>query len=66
MKKGVYYNIDEVIDSTTLQLIGVIPFDVELIKSFNNCTENFYVSPALEAFSRIKNRILGKKIPLGI
>lgn len=66
VKKGIYYNIDEIIDSTTLQLIGVIPFDVELIKSFNNCTESMYVSPALDAISRIKYRILGKNIPLGI
>lgn len=66
VKKGVFYNIDEIIDSTTLQLIGVVPFDVELIKSFNNCTENLYVSPALEAVERITNRILGNKVPLGI
>lgn len=66
VKKGVYYNIDEVIDATTLQLIGVVPFDLELIKSFDNCTENLYSSPALEAIERITRRFNNEKVPLGI
>ena len=35
VKKGVLYNIDEVIDATALQLIAAIPYDIELIKSGN-------------------------------
>ena len=66
VKKGVYYNIDEVIDATTLQLIGVVPFDVEIVKSFDNCTESLYSSPALESIERITRRMENEKVPLGI
>lgn len=66
VKKGVFYNIDEVIDATSLQLIAAIPFDVELIKSFYNCTEVLYSSPALEAISRLALRLMNENIPLGI
>ncbi len=66
VKKGVYYNIDEVIDATSLQLIGVVPFDVEVVKSFDDCTSTLYSSPAIEAFERIVKRLENNKVPLGI
>ena len=66
VKKGVYYNIDEVIDATTLQLIAAIPYDVELIKNSFDCTSNLYASPALEAISRLTSRFLNEDVPLGI
>lgn len=66
VKKGIYYNIDEVIDATTLQLIAAVPYDTELLKEFNNCTNMLYSSPALEAFSRLAKRILNENVPLGI
>lgn len=66
VKKGVYYNIDEVIDATSLQLISAIPYDTELLKRFEITSNLLYDSPALEAFSRLGKRILGGNIPLGI
>lgn len=66
VKKGIFYNIDEVIDATTLQLIAAIPYDTELLKRFEISTNIIYDSPALEAFSRLAKRILKKNIPLGI
>ena len=47
VKKGVLYNIDEVIDATALQLIEAIPYDIELIKSLLNCINTKYNSPGL-------------------
>lgn len=66
VKKGVYYNIDEIIDATTLQLIAAIPYDIELLKTFDNCGNNLYNSPACEAFSRLSKRICGENVPLDI
>lgn len=66
IKKGILYNIDEIIDATTLQLIAAIPYDIELIKSPDNCTNPLYNSPAIEAFSRLSQRIQSKNVPLGI
>lgn len=66
VKKGVFYNIDEVIDATTLQLIAAIPYDIDLLKRFEINTNLLYDSPALEAFSRLAKRMLKENIPLGI
>lgn len=66
VKKGVFYNIDEVIDATTLQLIAAIPYDIDLLKRFEINTNMLYDSPALEAFSRLAKRMLNENIPLGI
>ena len=66
IKKGVFYNIDEVIDATTLQLIAAIPYDIDLLKRFEINTNLLYDSPALEAFSRLAKRMLKENIPLGI
>ncbi|MBQ7129061.1 MAG: septum site-determining protein MinD [Clostridia bacterium] len=64
VKKSIFYNIDEIIDATTLQLIAVIPNDIELIKSFNNCGNSLYKSPATLAFERFAKRLNGQNIPL--
>ncbi len=62
--KGRFLNIDEVIDSTGVQLIGVVPEDAELAhsatsgKAFKNETLGF------QALKRIAGRILGENIPL--
>ena len=66
IKKSVFYNIDEVIDATTLQLIAAIPYDIDILKRFEINTNMLYDSPALEAFSRLAKRMLKENIPLGI
>ncbi len=65
IKKGVFYNVDETIDATSLQLIAIIPNDIELLKSFDNCGNNLYKSPATLAFERFAKRLNGENIPLG-
>lgn len=64
--KGKRLNIDDVIDSTCLRLIGVIPQDNSL--SFNMTCGRLLPkrSPAAAAFSRIALRLEGKRVPLEI
>ncbi|NLP48450.1 MAG: septum site-determining protein MinD [Clostridiales bacterium] len=64
VKKGRFLNIDEVIDSTGVQLIGVVPEDADL--AFCATTGRPFVpsNPGARAFERIAARLLGKNIPL--
>lgn len=64
--KGKRLNIDDVIDSTCLRLIGVVPQDNAL--SFNMTCGKLLAkrSPSSAAFSRIASRLEGKRVPLEI
>ena len=64
VKKGLFYNIDETIDATTLQLIGVVPNDYELQKTVDNCGEYINTTPAIEAFERLAKRLTGENCSL--
>lgn len=64
--KGSYLNIDEVIDATYLQLIGVVPSDKVLALACVSGIKNFAKSPACSALDRISQRINGKNINLKI
>jgi septum site-determining protein MinD len=57
--QGHYLNIDEVIDATVLQLLGVVPEDKKL--SFCSVTgmQNLENSKAKSAFLRIAKRLEG-------
>ncbi len=62
--KRKFLNIDEVIDMTTVQLIGVIPYDAKIgFSSMHNSTFNFKAS-SQKSFNRIARRILGENVPL--
>ncbi len=62
--KKKFLNIDEVIDMTTVQLIGVIPYDAKIgFSSMQNSTFNFKMS-SQKSFKRIAKRILGESVPL--
>lgn len=61
-----YLNIDEVINAVSVQLIGVIPEDINIshcgvtgMHALKNC-------PAKQSFYRISKRIIGYNIPLKI
>lgn len=63
-QQGRFLNIDEVIDSVKVRLIGVVPEDKNItycssagFKSLDDC-------PAKAAYARIAGRICGKEIPL--
>lgn len=62
--KRKFLNVDQVIDLTTVQLIGVIPYDAKIgFSSMQSSTFNFKAS-SQKSFSRIARRILGENVPL--
>lgn len=64
--QGHYLNIDEVIDATSLQLIGVVPEDRRLSYCSVTGMQGLDSSPAKAAFNRIAKRIDGANINLKI
>ena len=59
-------NIDEAIDKTGIQLLGIVPEDPSVI-ACANCGELVFASrktPAARAYDNISKRILGKHVPL--
>lgn len=63
MQKGIYHNIDQIIDLTSIQLIGAIPVDDEIVRA-NATGAALSKSKAREAFARIAARELGEELPL--
>ncbi len=62
--KRKFLNVDQVIDLTTVQLIGVIPYDAKIgFSSMQTSTFNFKAS-SQKSFSRIARRIMGENVPL--
>ena len=62
--KRKFLNVDEVIDLTTVQLIGVIPYDAKIgFSSMEKSTFNFKAS-AQKSFDRIARRVMGEYVPL--
>lgn len=57
-------NIDDVIDSTGLQLIGIIPYDEDLVQSAQTGAELEESGKGARAVSRILGRMQGEDIPL--
>ena len=58
-------NLDEIIDGTELQLIGVIWEDAFVRRAIDSGTALSYESANYKSFGNIAERILGKQIPLG-
>lgn len=63
MKKGIFPNIDEIIDETETQLIAAIPTDYEVVKAAAT-SEMLPDSFARDAFRRLAGRICGARYPL--
>ncbi len=62
--KKKFLNVDQVIDLTTVQLVGVIPYDAKIgFSSMQSSGFNFKAS-SQKSFSRIAKRILGENVPL--
>ncbi len=63
IKDGVYSGIDDMIDKTGIQLLGIVPYDISLTLAHASS-----VLPkkgnAKKAFGRIANRLLGKNVKL--
>ncbi len=63
VKDGIYCNIDDMIDMSETQLLGIIPYSLELMLiSVNHKLK--IGSKAHRAASRIASRILGEKVAL--
>ncbi|MBQ7957488.1 MAG: P-loop NTPase [Clostridia bacterium] len=59
-----FLNIDEVINMTYVQLIGVVPYDTRIgYSSMNHSSFNLKAS-SQKSFGRIAKRLLGENIPL--
>lgn len=65
-KKGKYLNIDEVINSTYLQLLGVIPEDVKISYCSVTGMTSLEKSKAKDAFFRIAKRLEGVNVNLEV
>ncbi|MDR1805643.1 MAG: AAA family ATPase [Clostridium sp.] len=61
---GIYFNIDETIDSVGAQLVGVIPEDNEVAGSIAAGYPLPDGCPAGRAFGRVAQRLLGKNVSL--
>lgn len=62
-KRGNYLTIDEVIDKTMIQLIGVVPEDKEI--KYSTVTGTICANcRSAKAFARIAKRIAGMNVPL--
>lgn len=64
--QGHYLNIDEVIDATVLQLVGVVPEDRKLSYCSVTGMQTLTKSPAKSAFYRIAKRLEGINVNLVI
>ncbi len=66
IKKLAAANIDEVIDKTGIQLLGIVPEDPRVIISSNRGDLVFTSmnTPAARAYRNIARRLLGKSVPL--
>ncbi|MBR5991938.1 MAG: septum site-determining protein MinD, partial [Clostridia bacterium] len=63
---GKNLNIDEVIDATGVQLVGVIPEDKALVLSMLNGELVDPNSKAVKAMKRVIRRLDGEQVPLKI
>jgi septum site-determining protein MinD len=66
IKTGMITNLDEIIDTVGIQLLGVIPEDFALKEATGKGTPLAPSSPSLAAFDAISKRLTGETIPLSI
>lgn len=63
IKRGVYKSVDDIIDSSRIRLVGIVPTDLTLTLS----QAKGHIAKkggAVKAFGRIMKRLLGEDIPL--
>ncbi len=66
LKTGMITNLDDIIDTVGIQLLGVIPEDHALKESTGKGTVLPTSAPSLAAFDAISKRLMGDQIPLVI
>lgn len=65
-KMGLYRDLDEIIDITAMQLIGIVPEDHLLAAAIQTGKSGSPATPAMKALSNIAQRVGGARVPLGI
>ncbi len=65
-KMALYEDMDEIIDITALQLIGIVPEDYSLAAAIQSGKSGDSACPAMKALCNIADRIQGKLVPLMI
>ena len=65
-KLNAYYDLDEIIDTTGIKLIGIIPEDRKVVSAIQKGSYYDYYCKASKAIDNIANRIEGKIVPLAI
>lgn len=65
-KMGLYADLDEIIDITSLQLIGIVPEDYSLAAAIQSGKSGDKSSKAMKALAKIAGRIQGRREPLMI
>ncbi len=65
-KMALYKDLDEIIDITALQLIGIIPEDYSLAAYIQSGKSGKLNSPAMKALCNIAQRVEGQSVPLMI
>ena len=65
-KMGLYEDLDEIIDITALQLIGIVPEDYSLAAAIQSGKNGDVTCPAVKALGNISERIKGGRVPLMI
>lgn len=66
IKSGMITNLDDIIDTVGIQLLGVIPEDFSLKESTGKGVVLPTSAPSLAAFDAISKRLMGDQIPLVI
>ena len=60
ISKGVMWNLDDIVDLLGIELLGIVPYDAQLMKQ----SEAKRDTVAFEAFDNIASRIIGEDIPI--
>lgn len=63
VKKGIYSNIDDIIDTSEIQLIGIVPYDKKL-PIYSSRSEILCKGKTFKAFTRIAKRLDSQNVPL--
>ncbi|MBQ8079610.1 MAG: P-loop NTPase [Oscillospiraceae bacterium] len=66
ISSGMISNLDDIIDTVGIQLLGVIPEDFALKEATGKGTPLPFNAPSLEAFDAISKRLMGEAVPLTI
>ena len=65
-KMGFYPDLDAVIDASQTQLIGIVPFDINISVVMQRGAAGVESGAAFQSFYSLARRIQGERVPLGL